>query len=387
MKSFNWDEIKSQNLVVFENKVYDLNKFNFKHKGGSFLNALAGKNITFHLYNAHRTNEKYHGILANYKVGDLAHSQITKEDQDFTELLKSYEDRGYFSYKAIWFFFDFLKILTPFALGLYFSQSFPVFSVALFSFHVLLVCWLVHDIAHNSVFKIEKNSRFFTGLLSLLFTGTYAVEYQYIVHRIHHGFTNVLNLDGALSTRPITWHKSQESHLSQRLKRWRTFLWLVPVLLSVFPAVFLLGIFMNLNPKKWWVLALLGLRWWFFISVLFQGQWMLAVLPVIIGGYILGLISSLNHFHKKIDTQLNNSFLAAVAYSTQNIGKSNWFFTEIFGGLNYHIEHHLFTTMPRHNYPKVASDIRQLFSRYHLPYDECGKREAFKKFFAVLKGF
>jgi fatty acid desaturase len=42
-------------------------------------------------------------------------------------------------------------------------------------------------------------------------------------------------------------------------------------------------------------------------------------------------------------------------------GRFNDWFT---GHLNYQIEHHLFPTMPRHNYPLVAPMVRKLLAQH-----------------------
>ena len=47
------------------------------------------------------------------------------------------------------------------------------------------------------------------------------------------------------------------------------------------------------------------------------------------------------------------------------------FFNDWFTGhLDYQIEHHLFPTMPRHNYYKVQPHIKALCAKYKVPYVE-----------------
>lgn len=48
------------------------------------------------------------------------------------------------------------------------------------------------------------------------------------------------------------------------------------------------------------------------------------------------------------------------------------------GGLNYQIEHHLFPSMPRHNYRKIAGRVRALCAKHDLPYECVGMGQAIK---------
>ncbi|KAG7245421.1 hypothetical protein INR49_010872 [Caranx melampygus] len=53
--------------------------------------------------------------------------------------------------------------------------------------------------------------------------------------------------------------------------------------------------------------------------------------------------------------------------ATCNIEQS--FFNDWFSGhLNFQIEHHLFPTMPRHNYHLVAPRVRALCEKHGIPY-------------------
>jgi delta8-fatty-acid desaturase len=59
--------------------------------------------------------------------------------------------------------------------------------------------------------------------------------------------------------------------------------------------------------------------------------------------------------------------MALQAISNQNISTSlldDWFH----GGLQHHIEHHLFPRLPRHSLPKVRPYVRQLCEKHGLPY-------------------
>ncbi|VDP60214.1 unnamed protein product [Schistosoma mattheei] len=55
------------------------------------------------------------------------------------------------------------------------------------------------------------------------------------------------------------------------------------------------------------------------------------------------------------------------------------------GHLNFQIEHHLFPTMPRHNYHLVRPYVKALCEKYNLPYRVKPIGIAFKDVFKILK--
>lgn len=86
------------------------------------------------------------------------------------------------------------------------------------------------------------------------------------------------------------------------------------------------------------------------------------------GGLPARVLLSLNHFHKPITESLADGFAASVTRATQNMTHEGWLYTLLSGGLNFHIEHHLFSTMPRRNYRVVAPEVRAFCARHGLEY-------------------
>lgn len=68
--------------------------------------------------------------------------------------------------------------------------------------------------------------------------------------------------------------------------------------------------------------------------------------------------------------------MTAQLYATQNVKQG--LFTDWFTGhLNFQIEHHLFPSMPRHNYAKISGRVKKLCDKYGLKYESKGLLEAF----------
>uniref|UniRef100_A0A8D0DKE1 Fatty acid desaturase domain-containing protein n=1 Tax=Salvator merianae TaxID=96440 RepID=A0A8D0DKE1_SALMN len=79
-------------------------------------------------------------------------------------------------------------------------------------------------------------------------------------------------------------------------------------------------------------------------------------------------VSQMNHIPMNIDYDKNLDWVSAQLAATCNVDQSlfNDWFT---GHLNFQIEHHLFPTMPRHNYWKVAPLVKSLCAKHDVKYE------------------
>ena len=55
------------------------------------------------------------------------------------------------------------------------------------------------------------------------------------------------------------------------------------------------------------------------------------------------------------------------------------------GGLNYQIEHHLFPTLPRHNYHLVAPLIQEVCAKHQVHYHKTTFRQGMMEVFERLR--
>ncbi len=378
------DYCEQQGWTVFWNKVYDLGPFVPRHPGGDVVEMLKGRNATMVLLNTHPKLENFAPVISKYEVGNLVCGGLRAEEEDYYKLYQDYKARGFFNYKWGWHVQDWAQMLVPLVMAVALQEVAPVLSFILQALSVLMACWYVHDVAHDSVWPSEKQGRRMATIASLLFTGTYAVDYHYIVHRMHHAFTNVLGKDHALETGPIIWDPSQEKRSPKWFRPFQGLAWMGPVLAAVLPAFILMSGLTLVKKRKWAFLALIALRWAFFGFVIFKGNWAMAILSPMLGAYLLGLISSLNHFHLDIENEWDPSFLSGVARTTQSVSNRGYFWDEMMGGLNYHIEHHFFSAMPRRRLPAISADVQALLVRHGHRYQVCSMGECLAAFWKKL---
>nr|XP_038036561.1 acyl-CoA (8-3)-desaturase isoform X3 [Anas platyrhynchos] len=78
-------------------------------------------------------------------------------------------------------------------------------------------------------------------------------------------------------------------------------------------------------------------------------------------------VSQMNHIPMNIDYDKNKDWVSTQLHATCNVNQSlfNDWFT---GHLNFQIEHHLFPTMPRHNYWKAAPLVKALCDKHGIEY-------------------
>ena len=117
---------------------------------------------------------------------------------------------------------------------------------------------------------------------------------------------------------------------------------------------------------------------WFFTFLFFLSM-------NIISGLILTTIFALGH--KVSETNfpilgeagvIQNNFSIHQLYSTSNFAKNNLFLSWCIGGLNFHIEHHLFPNICHIHYHKISIIVKKTAEKHGLPYHE-------NSFFGSLK--
>ncbi|XP_060031735.1 fatty acid desaturase 3 [Erinaceus europaeus] len=79
-------------------------------------------------------------------------------------------------------------------------------------------------------------------------------------------------------------------------------------------------------------------------------------------------VTQMNHIPKEIGHEKHRDWASSQLAATCNVEPS--FFNDWFSGhLNFQIEHHLFPTMPRHNYRRVAPLVKALCAKHGLRYE------------------
>jgi fatty acid desaturase len=87
-------------------------------------------------------------------------------------------------------------------------------------------------------------------------------------------------------------------------------------------------------------------------------------------------ITQMNHLPMEVDVDRRRPWLTLQTVGSCNVHPTmfnNW----VSGHLSSQIEHHIFPTLPRHNYHLVQDDVKALCAKHNLPYISKGLWQAF----------
>jgi len=203
-------------------------------------------------------------------------------------------------------------------------------------------------------------------------------------HNRHHAKTNIASHDPDVHTEPLFLFDSEmakEAKVPQiMLSNQRNYWWFfgpptVTTLLFVYQ-----NIVFVLRYSYWvdlfWVIAYFC-RFFYTYSFFLSGWDCIKLYFALrfIESHWFTWVTSMNHLTREIKmVSKESNWVQLHTRGTQNI--SPGFFHDWFTGhLNYQIEHHLFPTMPRHNYPLIAPRVRQLCLKHNLQYNVRSMRQ------------
>ncbi|MEY3902291.1 MAG: hypothetical protein RL189_1597 [Pseudomonadota bacterium] len=261
--------------------------------------------------------------------------------------------------------------------------QFPLLALAVQIVACIHMVWWIHDAGHHSFFKSETFSKFSCEVLGQIFLGMPQVEYHFEIHRQHHRQANLIHKDPALQTGPVTWHAVQREREPQWMARVRPMIWLLIVLPLTWP-IMTLNCTRLLFVNRKYLRLMLTLGRWCLFGIVFFDRLPLLLIPPLVAGFVLGLSASLNHFHMPIWTT-QASWLSRVFLSTQNVCPENRFLGWLMGGLNCHVEHHLFPRMPSHHLARASIHVKSFATQLNLPYQSQGLCASLQALFNKLR--
>ena len=117
------------------------------------------------------------------------------------------------------------------------------------------------------------------------------------------------------------------------------------------------------------------------------GPWqalIFAALNQALFGVYYGLVFAPNHKGMLILEKDNKlDFIRTQVLTTRNV-RRHWLTDFMYGGLNYQIEHHLFTNMPRNRFAKAKPIIQEFCRQHGIPYHETSLARSYQEIFSSL---
>ncbi|HLC66947.1 MAG TPA: acyl-CoA desaturase [Candidatus Nanoarchaeia archaeon] len=271
---------------------------------------------------------------------------------------------------------------------------FQLLNAAFLSFILGQIGFLSHDASHHQIFKDPKKNVWF-GLISWgLFLGISASSWTKN-HNKHHSHPNHADEDPDLELPVVAFFDAQAKQ-KQGFQRW-----MVKYQAYFFPFLFMLLAFKmhktalvhvfsgNAQRPLTEGLLLLGYYGWYLGLIFTSLPFWTAILFLLVNHALTGLYMSsvFAPNHKGMPIIKKNStlsYLRKQVLTARNV-KPNFLTDLLYGGLNYQIEHHLYTTMPRNNLRKARNVVRDFCARRGIPYHETSVLRSYWEIFRELR--
>nr|ATY93170.1 fatty acid desaturases 6 [Strongylocentrotus intermedius] len=382
----------------------DITQWSKRHPGGyKVITHYAGQDGTEAFTAFHNDEEFVRKHMKAIHIGQIMEDQVECKDvvKDFAELRKTAEQMGLFNANFLFFFLHMSHII-----GLEIA-SYIVMRTYGFTWWTFLACvamhgtlqaqvgWFQHDLGHLSCFKSSKLNHFFHYFFMSTMKGASAKWWNHM-HYQHHAKPNVMNKDPDVRLEalfvvgekmPKVVAESGKSSMPYHLQQWYFFIIGPPLL---FPLYFQFMIYRHMIKQKEWTDL--------FFNSLYYARFLFCYVPLMTWWQLLIFyeafrvlesiwftwVSQSNHIPMEIDVDSARPWLELQLRATCNLEQS--FFNDWFTGhLNFQIEHHLFPTMPRHNYVRIAPLVKSLCKKHGVDYKTKTLLEGFADIVRSLK--
>ncbi len=380
------DTDEEPQIITYRARRYDIRRWMSRHPGGDIIRRYVGWDVTCLMHMMH--DMRHAGIQRMLKRLDCGAGEPTRAfDRDYLELEELFVERGWFRPSPWWYAYK-IAWLVVFLVGAYLVPG-PWLTGLLFGLFVQQSAFVAHDVCHGAVFPKRWRRR-----MSWLFGSVcFGLSHEKWVreHNIHHALISRPMADPQMNTMPHLMYSRREGDLFEQTNRKLTdadkakigfqHIWLLPVL-------FLYGrinvargdIRLAWNARDWhhlsayaihyalWLSFLVqeGIRGGLVHALLFAGPFVLTTLVV---SSIIHLQLILSHAYspRLLEHEQHELGMAVQITSNQNVTTTlldDW----LHGGLQHHIEHHLFPRLPRHSLPKARPYVRELCRKHGLEY-------------------
>ncbi|XP_028286609.1 acyl-CoA 6-desaturase [Parambassis ranga] len=394
---YSWEEVQSHcsrndQWLVINRKVYNVTEWAKRHPGGfRMISHYAGEDATEAFVAFHPDSKFVQKFLKPLLIGELAASEPSQDRnknaatiQDFNNLRVQVEKEGLFRADPLFFCLHLGHIMLMEGLAWFIIWYWGTSWMLTLLCAVLLATaqsqagWLQHDFGHLSVFKKSRWNHLLHKFIIGHLKGASANWWNHR-HFQHHAKPNIFRKDPDVNmlqifvlgaTQPVEYGIKKIKHMPYNHQHKYFFLVGPPLLIPVY---FHIQIIHTMISRRDWV----DLAWFttYYIRYLISfvplyglfGSLALISFVRILESHWFVWVTQMSHLPMNIDHEKHQDWLNMQLQSTCNIEQS--FFNDWFSGhLNFQIEHHLFPTMPRHNYHKVAPQVRALCEKHGVPY-------------------
>lgn len=266
-------------------------------------------------------------------------------------------------------------------------------AILVLSFTSVHAGFLAHEAGHGAV---TRNRRVAAAVGQVFNTFLTALCYSYFqhIHRQHHPHCNERTNDPDMQSGWFSIYREaalEKSGIGRVVSRHQAYLIWILVWLQGFTLKLDSFAFLRRWPRATRtdrLMLVLHFGLWFALPVHVLGLWSAlfnyALMTLLIGPY-LGMIFLVNHIGTRVVEPGDDlSFFMKEVVTTRNLGASR-LHDFLFGGLNNHIEHHLFPSMPTARLHAARTITREFCRRHGVVYRESSWFGAAREVFAHFK--
>ncbi|XP_046342718.1 fatty acid desaturase 2-like isoform X2 [Haliotis rufescens] len=238
--------------------------------------------------------------------------------------------------------------------------------------------WTQHDYGHLSVFKSNKLNHWAHNFVIGFIKGASSHWWNFR-HNQHHCKPNILKKDPDIEINylfllgdylPVSWGRKKKGVMPYNFQHNYFFLLGPPLLLPIY--FHLENFYFVFKRKDWWdlmwtTLFFMKLSWVYSPLLGHWGTFWFYMLVRMVESHWFVWVTQMSHLPNEVEHDKKLDWVHLQLATTSNAEPStfNDWFT---GHLNYQIEHHLFPTMPRHNYAKVMPLVKSLCKKHGVTY-------------------
>uniref|UniRef100_A0A8C2JVK1 Fatty acid desaturase 2 n=1 Tax=Cyprinus carpio TaxID=7962 RepID=A0A8C2JVK1_CYPCA len=381
--TYTWEEVQKHTKsgdqwIVVERKVYNVSQWVKRHPGGMrIIGHYAGEDATDAFHAFHPNIQLVRKYMKPLLIGELEASEPSQDRQKNGALVEDFralrERLEAIALMLLWYFGTGWINTAIVSVILATAQS--------------QAGWLQHDFGHLSVFK---NSRWDHLLHKFVIGHLKGASAGWWNHRHfqHHAKPNIFKKDPDVNmlnafvvgnVQPVEYGVKKIKTLPYNHQH-KYFFFIGPPLLI--PVYFQFQIIQNMITHGLWVDLMWCIsyyvRYFLCYTQFYSMLWAVLLFNIVrfMESHWFVWVTQMSHIPMDIDYEKHQDWLNMQLDATCNIEQS--FFNDWFSGhLNFQIEHHLFPTMPRHNYWRAAPRVRALCDKYGVKYQEKGLYEAF----------
>ncbi len=291
------------------------------------------------------------------------------------------------------------------------------------SFLISLLCWSVmglamaglgmsvmHDANHGAYSSSAKVNKWVGYTLNLV--GGTVLNWKYQHNVLHHTYTNIAGMDDDIDSKAILRFSPHGEKKKVHRYQWYyaflfysilTLYWGLLKDLVQYIQYKKAGLNRNTSKKNLiWLVRVTILKLIYFFVLLALPIW--AGIPFYqvligflvfhaIGGLILAIVFQMAHVVEETefpmpaeDGAMKNSWAVHQLSTTMDFARHNKLLSWYVGGLNFQVEHHLFTRICHVHYPAISEIVKDTAQEYGVPYLEKKTLwEAFKSHVNYLK--